>query len=106
MERWMDRILEKYGQPAILYTKKGYYYVQVIFQSVNSRSWQNMEHVHSPLGRIPRGQYLCILPAGVKAQEGDRLTLQGREFDIRKLENMYIGQETIYVWGLCVEKGV
>ena len=106
MKQWMDRLFDKFGQHAILYTKNGYYELQVVFQSVNSRFWQNMEHVYSPLGRIPRGQYLCMLPAGVKAQEGDHLTLQGREFDIRKLENMYMGSKIIYVWGLCVEKGV
>jgi hypothetical protein len=106
MDRWMDRLFEKFGQQAILYTKNGYFYIRVIYQSVNSRFWQNMEHVYSPLGRIPRGQYLFILPAGVKAQEGDYMTLQGREFDIRKMENMYLGSKAIYVWSLCVEKGV
>ena len=102
----MDRLFDKFGQHAFLYTHNGHYELQVIFQSVNSRFWQNMEHVYSPLGRIPRGQYLCMLPAGVKAKEGDHLALQGKEYDIRKLENMYLGGKIVYVWGLCVEKGV
>ena len=106
MEAWMDRILERFGQQAILYTRNGYFNLQLVFQSVNSRFWQNMEHVHTPLGRVPRGQYLCMLPAGTKAQVGDSLALQGKEYDIRKLEDMYIGDKVIYIWGLCVEKGV
>ena len=102
----MDRILENFGQPVILYTQNDYFYIQAVFQSVNSRFWQNMEHVHTPLGRVPRGQYLCMLPAGTPAQVGDSLAVHGKEYDIRKLEDMYIGDKVIYTWGLCVEKGV
>lgn len=99
-------MLARFGQPVILYTKNGPFYIQAIFQSVNSRFWQNMEHVHTPLGRVPRGQYLCMLPAGTRAQVADSLAVQGKEYDIRKLENMCIGDKVIYIWGLCVEKGV
>ena len=106
MKNWMDRILVRFGQSGILYTKNGYYDIRLVFQSVNSRFWQNMEHVHTPLGRVPRGQYLCMLPAGTKADVGDSLAVQGKEYDIRKLENMCIGETAIYIWGLCVEKGV
>jgi hypothetical protein len=47
-----------------------------------------------------------MLPAGTRAQVGDSLAVQGKEYDIRKLENMCIGDKVIYIWGLCVEKGV
>ena len=106
MKGWMEKMLARFGQSTILYTKNGPFYIQAIFQSVNSRFWQNMEHVHTPLGRVPRGQYLCMLPAGTRAQVGDSLAVQGKEYDIRKLENMCIGDKVIYIWGLCVEKGV
>lgn len=106
METWVDRLMSHFGQSAELIIGDKRTTVRVIFQSVNSRSWQNMEYVQSPLGRIPRGQYLCILPAGLKADEGSRLALQGKEYEIQKLENIYLGAEVIYVWGLCVEKGV
>lgn len=106
MKGWMEKMLARFGQSAILYTKNGPFYIQAIFQSINSRFWQNMEHVHTPLGRVPRGQYLCMLPAGTRAQVGDSLAVQGKEYDIRKLENMCIGDKVIYIWGLCVEKGV
>lgn len=105
MYGWMDRLLKRFGQQAVLYTKGAQTTVWVVFQSVNSRSWQNMEHGYSPLGRIPRGQYLCILPAGVPGQVGDSLILRGTEYEIRKLENQYLGSQVVYVWGLCVEKG-
>lgn len=106
MEKWVDRLMDQFGQPAELIIRSKRIPVQVIFQSVNSRSWQNMEYVQSPLGRIPRGQYLCMLPAGSTAEEGGRLVLQEREYEIQKLENIYLGTKIIYIWGLCVEKGV
>ena len=102
----MDKLLKGLGQQAQLYSEGKLTTVWVVFQSVNSRSWQNMEHGYSPLGRIPRGQYLCILPAGVEAQAGDSLILRGTEYEIRKLENVYLGSRVVYIWGLCVEKGV
>ena len=39
------------------------------------------------------------------AQVGDSLILRGIEYEIRKLENKYLGSRIVYVWGLCVEKG-
>ena len=105
MQKWMDRFLQRFGQPAVLYTPSSHMSVRVIFQSVNSRSWQNMQHIHEPLGRVPRGQYLCMLPAGTPASEKDSLILQGKEYEIRKLENMYWGDQVVYLWSLCVEKG-
>ena len=106
MRELMDQLFRRYGTEAVLLRGEQQYAVKAFFHSVNSRSWQNMEYVQSPLGRIPRGQYLCILPAGSKAEEGGRLALQGKEYQIQKLENIYLGSKVIYVWGLCVEKGV
>lgn len=106
MEKWVDGLMARFGQPAVLRNGSTSTPVQVIFQSVNSRSWQNMEYVQSPLGRIHRGQYLCMLPAGIPAVDGSRLVLQGREYEIQKLDNIYFGAKIIYLWGLCVEKGV
>ena len=39
------------------------------------------------------------------AQVGDSLILRDIEYEIRKLENKYLGSRIVYVWGLCVEKG-
>ena len=105
MRNLMDQLFRRYGTDAVILRGDDRQEVKAFFHSVNSRSWQNMEHGYSPLGRIPRGQYLCILPAGGPAQVGDSLILRGIEYEIRKLENKYMGAQVIYVWGLCVEKG-
>lgn len=104
MTRWTEKVFARMGRPAVLYTAAGEETVQVIFQSINSRSWQNMDLEYNPLGKVPRGQYLCMLPAGTAAEEGDKLGLDGKKYEIRKLEKMYIGSEVQYLWGLCLER--
>ena len=105
MRYWMDRILERYGQPGTVFSGGGSRTVQLILQSVRSLSWQNMDHRHCPLGEIPRGQYICLLPADTAADEGDDLMVEGTEYTFRRVERMKTGEETIYLWCLCVEKG-
>lgn len=75
------------------------------FSSVNSRSWQNMEQAFGPLGEIPRGQYICMLPVAVAVDFGDTVTVGQKSYQIRRVEAMRFGDTTVYQWCLCVEKG-
>ena len=104
MDKWMGAFIKRFGQQAVLYAAEQPNPVWVVLQAVQSRSWQNMEGAFSPLGQIPRGQYLCILPAGTPGGEGNILRLQGKCYEIRRLEPVYYGTQTAYLWGLCVEK--
>ena len=76
------------------------------FRAVNSKSWQNMESEATLLGEISRGQYVYMGPVDVKVKEGDTLVLGERTYLFRRVEHYYYGNEAIYQWGLCVEKGV
>ena len=76
------------------------------FRAVNSKSWQSMESEATMLGEITRGQYVYLGPAGVPVKEGDSLRLGGRSYLFRRVEAYYYGNEALYQWGLCVEKGV
>ena len=105
MRRLMDGFFSRYGTEAVITSEESAKKAKVFFHSINSQSWQNMEHSYASLGRIPRGQYICVLPAGFPGREGDSLVLQGREFEVRKLEEMYLGTKVAYIWGLCVERG-
>lgn len=104
MRQLMDRLFGLYATEATLLQDRGERTVRVFLQSVNSRSWQNMEQVASPLGMIPRGQYVCILPAGT-AEEGDRLDVGGKVYLICRLAEMTVQSGSVYQWGLCREKG-
>jgi len=76
------------------------------FRAVNSKSWQSMESEVSLLGEITRGQYAYIGPVDVAVREGDTLLLGGKSYLFRRVEPYYYGNQAIYNWGLCVEKGV
>lgn len=105
MRNLMDRMLERYGQPGTVFSGGRSVTVQVILQSVMSLNWQNMDYRHSSLGRLPRGQYICILPADTQAEEGGCLLINGKEYEFRRLEPMAVGEQIVYIWCLCVEKG-
>lgn len=80
--------------------------VRGFFRAVNSKSWQNMESVASLLGEISRGQYVYIGPVGTAVREGDTLILGRKSYLFRRVEAYYFENRPLYLWGLCVEKGV
>ena len=45
-------------------------------------------------------------PAGVAVNIGDLLEIGGKQYLFRRVEPYYYGEEAVYLWGLCVEKGV
>ena len=76
------------------------------FQAVNSKSWQSMESEATLLGEISRGQYAYVGPVAVSVREGDTLRLGEKTYLFRRVEPYYYGNQAVYTWGLCVEKGV
>ena len=80
--------------------------VRGFFRAVNSKSWQSMESEASLLGEITRGQYVYMGPVVGAVKEGDSLILGDRSYLFRRTELYYYGNQAVYQWGLCVEKGV
>ncbi len=80
--------------------------VRGFFQPVRSKSWQNATYLATPLGEITRGQYTYIGPVDVPVREGDSLVVGSRTYYFRRVEPYYYGDTQVYLWGLCVEKGV
>ena len=80
--------------------------VRGFFRAVNSKSWQSMESEASLLGEITRGQYVYMGPVSAAVKEGDSLILGNRSYLFRRTELYYYGNQPVYQWGLCVEKGV
>lgn len=101
----MDGVFARYGTPATIQTAAGEQQVKVFFYSVNSTAWQNMERQFSPLGEVPRGQYICVLPVNAAADPEDTLTVAGRKYLLRRVEDMAMFTGALYRWALCVEKG-
>lgn len=104
MESWMQRLFDLYGTDATVQNGNEKTQLRVFFQSVNSRSWQNMERIWGPLGQIPRGQYVCILPSG-SAQTDGVLQVNGMDYRVCRVEDMAFQGKVLYQWAICREKG-
>ena len=106
MRQTMEKNMVRYGTDMTIVSGEEELTVRGFFRAVNSKSWQNMESVVSLLGEISRGQYVYIGPIGVPAKEGDTLLIGRKSYLFRRVEPYYFKNQPIYLWGLCVEKGV
>ena len=102
----VDGILRQYGTAMTVRQGENTRSVRGFFQPVRSKSWQSMVDLATPLGEVFRGQYIYIGPADVAVREGDLVILGQKSYFLRRVELYYYGDEPVYTWGLCVEKGV
>lgn len=105
MQRMVSKILNCYGTAVTLHQGDTDHAVRAFFQPVRSKSWQYLEGDYSPLGEIPRGQYVYIGPVDPKAEAGDTLTVEGKIYWLRRTELILDADGPVYCWGMCVEKG-
>ena len=106
MRTEIANMFRKYGTDMLLTGAEGSRTVRGFFRAVNSGSWQSLESEATLLGEITRGQYAYIGPADGGAMEGDTITLGDKTYLFRRVELYYCGNQAVYQWGLCVEKGV
>ena len=106
MHQVIQKLLADHGTDMTLLSSGGEKSIRGFFRAVNSKSWQSMESEANLLGEITRGQYAYIGPADGGVREGDTLTLGDKSYLLRRVEYYYYGNQAIYQWGLCVEKGV
>lgn len=105
MRALLENVLQRYGMPARVETTSGTVETRVFFRSVNSEAWYSAERMVYPSGERQRGRYICLLPAGIEVQIDDTLTVDGRQFLLRRIEPTAAFSETVCQWCLCVEKG-
>lgn len=102
----VSTILRQHGTAMTLTRGETKTRVKGFFQPVRSKSWQSLVDQSTPLGEVFRGQYIYIGPADVPASDGDILTVGGKSYFLRRVEQYLYGDEPVYTWGMCVEKGV
>jgi len=102
----VEKLFKKYGTDLTIDSGERRFTVRGFFRAVNSKSWQSMESEANLLGEITRGQYAYIGPADGGVREGDTVSLGEKSYLFRRVELYYFGNQAIYQWGLCVEKGV
>lgn len=106
MRKSVERVMARYGTDMTIAGEEGTKTVRGFFRAVNSKSWQSMESEASLLGEITRGQYVYMGPVDGAVKEGDTLILGERRYLFRRTELYYYGNQAVYQWGLCVERGV
>ena len=106
MRSTVEKIMAQHGTDMIIVSKGIQITARGFFRAVNSKNWQSIESEATMLGEITRGQYVYLGPVGVTVKEGDTLLLGGRSYLFRRVEPYYYGNQAVYQWGLCVEKGV
>ena len=102
----MDWIFRRYGSLMRIRRGKEIGQLRGFLHLFTSRSWQNMEREYLPLGEVPRGQYILVVPANAGLLPGDQVERDGKVYVLRRTELMYHRDRPLYLWGLCVEKGV
>jgi len=101
----VTKILNTYGTAVTLTHGDSEFEIRAFFQPVRSKSWQYLEGTYSPLGEIPRGQYVYIGPVNPIAEAGDQITVDKKQYWLRRCELIYDTGGPVYRWGMCVEKG-
>ena len=106
MRNMVEKVMNQYGTDMTIVSGGVSKTARGFFRAVNSKSWQSIESEATLLGEISRGQYAYIGPVGVTVKEGDTLLLGEKTYLFRRVEPYYYGNQAVYLWGLCVEKGV
>ena len=105
MRKMVEKILKTYGTAVTLQQNGNSLAIRAFFQPVRSKSWQYLEGNYSPLGEIPRGQYVYIGPIEPQAMAGDTVTVGEKSYWLRRTELIRDADGPVYCWGICVEKG-
>ena len=105
MRKTVEKILNRYGSPITLHRFEGDFELRGFMQHTASLGWQNMQKVYSPIGEIPRGQYLLLLPPEPLLVKGDYLFREEIWYRVCRVEKVFYREEVIYCWCLCEEGG-
>ena len=101
----VDKMIRKFGNSMHLVQSGNAKPIRAFLQESRSKSKDSAYREFSLLGEIPKGVYVYIGPAEPEAQVGDVLLWQQRQFQLRRVEMITVGDQKLYCWGLCVEKG-
>ena len=105
MKGTVEKMIRRYGNEMVLVQSGRQTAVRAFLQETRSRSQEYAQREFSPLGEICRGLFVYIGPAEPLAEMGDRIRFGDRCFEVRRAEAVKVNDETLYCWGLCVERG-
>ena len=101
MRRIIDDLLQRFGVDALVNGIP----TRIFLQFSNSKSWDSMNPIITPVGQIPGGQYLYIGPADIPVAVDDEVTVADTDYIVRRSEVYQTHEGPIYRWALCCLKG-
>lgn len=107
MRAMMEKVIRRYGTTFVLLRGDGNYDVKGIMQIVGAASRQNMQTEFTPIGEVPRGRYLLLVPLEPELKKGDVLVKEDekRYYTVCRVERIWFQEKGLYCWCLCEERG-
>ena len=104
MKKLVEKIFRRYGTPLSLQIAGGTETVYGFVQHTATSARKHLLPVYTPLGELPHGHYLMLLPVS-RASVGQLLMYNGKWHIVRRIEQVYVGSKAIYDWCLCEKRG-
>lgn len=103
MQYSVSRVMKHFGDKLLVLRGEEKLQFRGFLQHFDSHSRQNMEFTYGPLGEIPKGQYILMVPVAPRLQVGDVILRGELKVIVRRLELFTVGDKPVYYWGLCEE---
>jgi hypothetical protein len=104
LQKLVDKIFRKYGVPITVQTDQGTYEVNGFVQNAATSARKYLLTEYSPLGEIPQGFYVILLPR-YEARLGRHVMYGDKWCIIRRVERVWFRNQALYDWCLCEERG-
>ena len=105
MRKLVSRIFQRYGVPIELERTPENITVYGFVQQTATSARKYILPEYTPLGELPKGQYLMLLPFLYTVQVEDQVMYAGKWYIVRRVERVWFREEAIYYWCLCEERG-
>ncbi len=105
MRSMVERILRQYGRDMNVARGQERFSSRGFFQSVTGKLERLSKAQPGPLGLESRKQFLLFLPVEPELQEDDVVTVEGKAYQVRTVQQVSGTGEGVYQWAMCVEMG-
>lgn len=104
MRKLVEKIFRRYGVPITVQETSGISITYGFLENMATSAKRHILPEYSPLGQIPQGHYLMLLPIN-KVRVGKQVMYNGKMYIMRRVERVCLGSTAIYDWCLCEERG-
>ena len=105
MRKTVEKIFRRYGVPILVDSAQENRTVYGFVQHTATSARKHLLPEYTPLGKLPQGHYLMLLPLLSALSCNDVLRYNDKAYIVRRLEKVWFGAEAIYCWCLCEERG-